>query len=61
MAGAPLAGDKRYGGDASHAWPRLALHATRLALRHPVTEEAMAWESPLPADLTELVGLIDPR
>lgn len=60
MAGAPLAGDKRYGGDASHAWPRLALHATRLALRHPVTEDAMAWESPLPADLAELVGLIGP-
>src|ERR1043165_2354194 len=31
--------------------PRLALHATELGFVHPVTEEPMHWEMPLPADL----------
>ncbi len=58
MAGAPLAGDRRYGAEVGKAWPRLALHATRLALTHPVTGEAMAWESALPADLRELWAML---
>jgi 23S rRNA pseudouridine1911/1915/1917 synthase len=56
----PLAGDPVYGkaksGDARlDAFPRQALHAWRLALRHPATEEEMAWESPLPADFAALL------
>jgi 23S rRNA pseudouridine1911/1915/1917 synthase len=31
--------------------PRLALHAAELGFTHPVTEEAMRWEMPLPDDL----------
>jgi 23S rRNA pseudouridine1911/1915/1917 synthase len=40
--------------DASGA-PRLALHAAELGFTHPITEEAMHWEMPPPADLREFV------
>lgn len=53
--GHPLAGDTVYGGGRSpfekHNAPLLngqALHATALILRHPVTGEAMRFETPLP-------------
>jgi 23S rRNA pseudouridine1911/1915/1917 synthase len=55
--GHPLLGDPVYGGRAkatAAAEPvlrRQALHATRLALEHPVTGKHMSWTSPLPADL----------
>jgi 23S rRNA pseudouridine1911/1915/1917 synthase len=56
----PLAGDPVYGktksGDARlDAFPRQALHAWRLALRHPASDEELAWESPLPADFAALL------
>ena len=56
----PLAGDPAYGktksGDARlDAFPRQALHARRLALRHPAMAEEMAWEAPLPADFDALL------
>ncbi|WP_310449124.1 23S rRNA pseudouridine(1911/1915/1917) synthase RluD [Sulfuritalea sp.] len=56
----PLAGDPAYGkarsGDARlDAFARQALHAWRLALRHPATGAEMAWESPLPADFAQLL------
>jgi len=56
----PLAGDAVYGkaksGDARlDAFPRQALHAWRLALRHPATGIDMAWESALPADFAALL------
>ena len=56
----PLAGDPTYGraksGDARlDAFPRQALHAWRLALRHPVNGEEMHWESPLPDDFARLL------
>jgi len=56
----PLAGDATYGkarsGDARlDAFPRQALHAWRLALRHPAHGEEMAWESPLPEDFAQLL------
>ena len=34
---------------------RQALHATRLSLPHPRTNESMSWESPPPADFANLV------
>jgi 23S rRNA pseudouridine1911/1915/1917 synthase len=57
----PLAGDAAYGktksGDARlDAFPRQALHAWRLALRHPVSGVEMNWESPLPADFAQLLA-----
>ncbi len=56
----PLAGDPVYGktksGDVRlDAFPRQALHAWRLALRHPAGSGEMAWESPLPADFAQLL------
>jgi 23S rRNA pseudouridine1911/1915/1917 synthase len=41
------------GGNA--VFPRQALHAWRLGILHPVTKEAMAWESPLPEDFSALL------
>lgn len=54
MAGRPVLGDRRYGGEAGGRSPRLALHAWRLALTHPVTGAALTVTAPLPADLVEL-------
>jgi 23S rRNA pseudouridine1911/1915/1917 synthase len=60
--GYPLIGDPVYSSAhatralpaRARAFPRQALHARRLALRHPVTEAVLQFESPLPADLLEL-------
>jgi len=57
MEGTPVAGDRRYGGEAGRAWPRLALHACRLSLVHPVTGARLVAESALPADLEPLWAL----
>lgn len=54
MAGVPIVGDRRYGGEVGRAWPRLALHAARLTMTHPVTGDALEFTAPLPADLTDL-------
>jgi 23S rRNA pseudouridine1911/1915/1917 synthase len=56
----PLAGDRVYGKAKScdarlDAFPRQALHAWRLALRHPESGVEMAWETPLPADFSQLL------
>lgn len=54
MAGTPVVGDARYGGEAADRAARLALHASHLALVHPVTGEALTFDSPLPDDLQAL-------
>jgi len=68
----PLLGDPLYGlGFRSKAerleepvrtmamtFPRQALHAGYLAFEHPVTGQAMYFESPLPADIQELVAAL---
>ena len=56
----PLVGDPAYGktksGNATlDAFPRQALHAFRLALIHPDSGVALAWEAPLPADFAALL------
>lgn len=69
--GHPLIGDPVYGGRprlpkggspemirAIQQFPRQALHARRLGLVHPVTGADMSWESPLPADMTELLRVL---
>ncbi len=55
-AGHPLIGDRRYGGAAGRAWRRLALHAWRLALDHPVTGASLALCAPPPAELLPLLA-----
>jgi 23S rRNA pseudouridine1911/1915/1917 synthase len=39
-------------------FPRQALHATRLALEHPVSGESMEWQVPLPQDMQQLLQQI---
>jgi 23S rRNA pseudouridine1911/1915/1917 synthase len=52
----PVVGDRRYGGArASLAVHRPWLHAAALRLAHPVTGEALAFDSPIPADLTQVL------
>jgi 23S rRNA pseudouridine1911/1915/1917 synthase len=67
----PLVGDPAYGGRPRlprgatpelrallQGFPRLALHAARLALAHPRSGEPLAWEAPLPADLAGLLAAL---
>jgi 23S rRNA pseudouridine1911/1915/1917 synthase len=56
--GHPLLGDPVYGRPATTlpAFPRQALHATRLGLAHPECGTPMSWESPLPADMAALLA-----
>ena len=52
--GHPLLGDQRYGGPqqlAGIAIKRPLLHAARLAFKHPVTDKALEFSVPLPADM----------
>jgi 23S rRNA pseudouridine1911/1915/1917 synthase len=68
---APIVGDPVYGGrprlppQAGEAlrvllqsFPRQALHACALAFPHPLGERELAFESPLPADLEELLAAL---
>jgi 23S rRNA pseudouridine1911/1915/1917 synthase len=61
--GAPLLGDARYGGPRrvlETSVPRVMLHAARLALDHPVTGAALAFEAPLPADFATVAEALLP-
>ena len=64
----PIVGDKVYGGrpripkdidetlrQKLQKMNRQALHATRLSLQHPITQEAMSWEAGMPDDMQDLV------
>jgi 23S rRNA pseudouridine1911/1915/1917 synthase len=53
--GHPLVGDATYGGRAQAGMQRQALHAHRLALRHPITGQELQFECPLPPDLAGAV------
>ena len=66
--GHPVLGDPEYGGrlriprNASpllaehlHRFKRQALHAARLGLRHPASDEHLSWEVPLPADMAAVL------
>ena len=64
--GHALIGDQVYGSPQRKAalpaaamdFPRQALHAARLALIHPASGEALAWESPVPADIAALIDAL---
>jgi 23S rRNA pseudouridine1911/1915/1917 synthase len=43
---------------AAAAFPRQALHAATLGFRHPVTDEALRFEAPLPPDMAALVAAL---
>lgn len=54
--GMPLVGDPLYGRrQAAVRFPRQALHAHRLCLRHPRTDRPLCFESPLPPDMAGLL------
>ena len=65
LRGHPLVGERRYAASPQALFPisfaRQALHAHRLVLRHPVTNESKQFESPLPADLTALIAGLETR
>jgi 23S rRNA pseudouridine955/2504/2580 synthase len=63
--GFPLAGDDKYG---DFAWnkllakqglKRMFLHSHTLGITHPLSQEPMAFTSPLPADLARFVATLD--
>ncbi len=69
--GYPLVGDSRYGGrphlppaaapilrEALQHFPRQALHAWRLAFNHPLDDTPLEFESPMPADLENLLAAL---
>lgn len=55
--GFPLVGDALYGKQHLAAvFPRQALHAQQLGLRHPASGEDGLWSAPLPADMLALLA-----
>lgn len=67
----PLVGDSLYGWrlrlppkasvefvDGLRAFKRQALHATRLALKHPISGVLLEWEAQLPDDMQNLIVLL---
>ena len=70
--GHPVAGDATYGGTrtpssrrpaaraALDGLTRPALHAARLAFTHPATGDRLQFESPLPADLRDVLARLRP-
>ena len=70
--GRPVVGDAVYGGPRRAAGmpalqavlkriTRQALHASRLSFHHPVTGQEMTFESPLPADMAEVIDFLRNR
>ena len=59
LRGHVLVGEQRYVNGPDHprpiAFPRQALHARRLAFRHPVDNRPLHFEAPLPPDLSSLI------
>lgn len=58
--GHPVVGDSRYGG-ARRSLPigRQFLHAEHLAFDHPTTGERVAFDSPLPTDLVDVLARLE--
>ena len=68
----PIVGDRVYGGRTKvpanidetlrtqlQRFNRQALHATRLTIQHPHTDETMSWEVGVPDDMKELISSLD--
>lgn len=51
----PVAGDERYGGSAVPGLARPFLHAAHLGFSHPTNGHELAFDSPLPEDLREVL------
>ncbi len=65
LRGHTLVGEQRYvyGPDVLRPidFPRQALHAARLAFRHPTTDRPVSFEAPLPEDMRRLVEVLRRR
>jgi len=59
--GYPLVGDTMYGGHPALGLQRQALHATRLGLAHPQTDEMLWFDAAPPADLALAWQQVDTR
>lgn len=58
--GHPVVGDTRYGGARqSLSVPRQFLHAEHLGFSHPRSGDALAFDSPLPTDLRDVLDRLD--
>lgn len=63
--GFPIVGDDKYGSDAVRAqfaqwgFKRMFLHAVRLRMRHPITEQWLELEAPLPQACTEILTTLE--
>ncbi len=68
----PIIGDPVYGGKKQlvkgmdpnlanyiTAFPRQALHARAIQLHHPLSNEMMAWQAPIPEDMAELINTLE--
>ncbi len=55
LVGDPVYGAKRRGDSPLASFPRQALHAWRLALRHPASGEEVSWEASPPEDFSRLL------
>jgi 23S rRNA pseudouridine1911/1915/1917 synthase len=53
-AGCPVVGDTKYGAKTNPA-KRLGLHAWSLRFPHPLTQQELRFESPLPPELARLI------
>ena len=53
--GCPVCGDIKYG-DGDNPIGRLALHAFRLNFYHPITNEPLSFETPLPKSFLKAVN-----
>jgi 23S rRNA pseudouridine1911/1915/1917 synthase len=55
----PVVGDPTYGRPQEPMPPRQFLHAAHLEFRHPVTQQWMVFDAPLPADLAEFLERLE--
>jgi 23S rRNA pseudouridine1911/1915/1917 synthase len=57
----PLVGDTVYRRGTRHGmdFPRQALHAIELSLKHPQSGKQMTWQAPLPADMKRLLERLE--
>ena len=58
--GHPIEGDPVYAGRGEKRLGRQALHAWKLAFRHPRTGKAVSFESPMPEDFRRLLATLTP-
>lgn len=52
--GHPVVGDRKYGSGVSPIMNRLALHAHLLAFEHPITQQKMVFELPIPKEFVKV-------